>query len=52
MNPFLVARAISKRGLKMKPFIGGVVFEKQKEIKEGAEDMLRLIANDIARSVR
>ena len=52
MNPFLVARAISKRGLKMKPFIGGVVFEKQKEIKEGAEDMLRLIAKDIARSVR
>ena len=52
MNPFLVARAISKRGLKMKPFIGGVVFEKQKEIKEGAENMLELIAKDIARSVR
>jgi len=52
MNPFLVARAISRRGLKMKPFIGGVVYEKQKEIKEGAEDMLRLIARDIARSVK
>jgi len=52
LNPFLVAKAISRRGLKMKPFIGGVVYEKQKEIKEGAEDMLRLIAKDIARSVK
>ena len=52
MNAFLVARKISQRGLKMKPFIGGVVFEKQKEIKEGAENMLKLIAKDIARSVR
>jgi len=52
LNPFLVARAISKRGLKMKPFIGGVVVEKQKEIKERGEEMLRLIAKDIARSVR
>ena len=52
MNAFLVARKISQRGLKMKPFIGGVVYEKQKEIKEGAEDMLRLIAKDIARSVK
>jgi len=52
MNPFLVARAISKRGLKMKPFIGGVVVEKQKEIKERGEEMLRLIARDIARSVK
>ena len=34
MNPFVVARAISKRGLKMKPFIGGVVYEKQKENKD------------------
>ena len=33
MNPFLVAK-ISQRGLKMKPFIGGVVFENQKEIKK------------------
>ena len=52
LNPFLVARAISKRGLKMKPFIGGVVYEKQKEIKAGAEDMLESIARDIARSVK
>ena len=52
MNAFLVARKISQRGLKMKPFIGGVVFEKQKEIKERGEEMLRLIARDIARSVK
>ena len=52
MNPFLVARAISQRGLKMKPFIGGVVYDKQKEIKEGGQDMLELIARDIARSVK
>lgn len=52
MNAFLVARKISQRGLKMKPFIGGVVFEKQKEIKERGEEMLRLIAKDIARSVK
>jgi hypothetical protein len=52
LNPFLVARAISKRGLKMKPFVGGVVYEKQKEIKAGAEDMLESIARDIARSVK
>ena len=52
MNPFLVARAISKRGLKMKPFIGGVVYEKQKEIKDRGQEMLELIARDIARSVR
>ena len=51
-RPFLVARAISKRGLKMKPFIGGVVFEKQKEIKDRGQEMLELIAKDIARSVR
>ena len=52
LNPFLVARAISKRGLKMKPFIGGVVYEKQKEIKDRGQEMLELIARDIARSVR
>lgn len=52
LNAFLVARKISQRGLKMKPFIGGVVYEKQKEIKEGGENMLKLIAQDIARSVR
>ena len=52
LNAFLVARAISRRGLKMKPFIGGVVFEKKDEIKIGAEDMLKSIARDIARSVR
>ena len=52
LNPFLVARAISKRGLKMKPFIGGVVYEKQKEIKDRGDEMLRLIARDIARSVK
>ncbi len=47
-----MARAISRRGLKMKPFIGGVVFEKQDEIKAGGEDMLKSIARDIARSVK
>jgi hypothetical protein len=52
MNAFLVAKKISKTGLKMKPFIGGVVYEKQKEIQEGAENMLKLIAQDIARSVK
>ena len=52
LNPFLVARAISRRGLKMKPFIGGVVYEKQKEIKDRGDEMLRLIARDIARSVK
>jgi len=52
MNAFLVARAISKRGLKMKPFIGGVVFENQKEIKKRGEEMIELIAKDIVRSVR
>jgi hypothetical protein len=52
LNAFLVARAISRRGLKMKPFIGGVVFEKQDEIKAGGEDMLKSIARDIARSVK
>jgi hypothetical protein len=36
----------------MKPFVGGVVYEKQKEIKAGAEDMLESIARDIARSVK
>ena len=52
MNPFLVAKKISQRGLKMKPFIGGVVFENQKEIKKRGDKMLELIANDIVRSVR
>ena len=52
LNPFVVARAISKRGLKMKPFIGGVVYEKEKEIKDRGQEMLELIARDIARSVR
>ena len=52
LNPYLVARKISQRGLKMKPFIGGVVFEKQKEIKDRGQEMLELIAKDIARSVR
>jgi hypothetical protein len=52
LNAFLVARAISRRGLKMKPFIGGVVHEKQDEIKDKGERMLKLIANDIARSVK
>ena len=52
MNPFLVAKKISERGLKMKPFIGGVVFENQKEIKKRGEEMLELIAQDIVRSVR
>ena len=52
LNPFLVARAISKRGLKMKPFIGGVVYEKQREIKDRGQEMLELIARDIARSVK
>ena len=36
----------------MKPFIGGVVYEKQKEIKDRGQEMLELIAKDIARSVR
>jgi len=52
LNAFLVARAISKRGLKMKPFIGGTVFENQKMIKKRGDEMLRLIARDIARSVK
>ena len=52
LNPFLVARKISKTGLKMKPFIGGVVFENQKEIKKRGEEMIELIAKDIVRSVR
>ena len=52
MNPYLVARKISQRGLKMKPFIGGVVYEKQREIKDRGQEMLELIAKDIARSVR
>lgn len=52
LNPFLVARKISKTGLKMKPFIGGVVFENQKEIKKRGDEMLELIAKDIVRSVR
>ena len=38
MSAFLVAKKISKRGLKMKPFIGGVVFENQKEIKKSNEE--------------
>ena len=52
MNAFLVARKISQTGLKMKPFIGGVVFENQKEIKKRGDEMLRLIAKDIADSIR
>jgi hypothetical protein len=36
----------------MKPFIGGVVYEKQKEIKDRGQEMLELIARDIARSVK
>ena len=52
LNAFLVARAISKRGLKMKPFIGGVIFEKQDEIKNELDKMLERIAQDIAKAVR
>ena len=52
MNAFLVAKKISQRGLKMKPFIGGVVFENQKEIKKRGQEMLELIAQDIVRSIR
>jgi len=51
MNAFLVARKISQTGLKMKPFIGGVVFENQKMIKKRGDEMLRLIAKDIADSI-
>ena len=51
MNSFLVAKKISQRGLKMKPFISKVVFENQKEIKKRGDKMLELI-NDIVRSVR
>jgi hypothetical protein len=36
----------------MKPFIGGTVFENQKMIKKRGDEMLRLIARDIARSVK
>ena len=52
LNAFLVARAISKRGLKMKPFIGGVIFEKQDEIKNELDKMLERIAQDIAKAVK
>ena len=52
MNAFLVARKISRDGLKMKPFIGGVVFDNQKEIKRKGDEMLRLIAKDIANSIK
>ena len=52
LNSFLVARAISKRGLKMKPFIGGTVFEMKDEIKDDLNKMFEKIAQDIARSVK
>jgi len=52
MNAFLVARKISQRGLKMKPFLGGIIYEKQEEIKARGTRMLQLIAEDIARSVK
>ena len=52
INPFLVARAISRRGLKMKPFIGGVLYEQRRDIERKAGKMLDLIAKDIARSVK
>ena len=52
MNPFLVARAISRRGLKMKPFIGGVLYEQRRDIERKADKMLKLIAKDIAKSVK
>jgi hypothetical protein len=52
MNPFLVARAISQRGLKMKAFIGGVVYKERKNIERDANKMLERIAKDIARSVK
>ena len=52
MNAFLVARKISRDGLKMKPFLGGVVFDNQKEIKRKGDEMLRLIAKDIAKSIK
>jgi hypothetical protein len=52
LNAFLVARAISQRGLKMKPFIGGTVFENQDKIKKELDDMMENIARDIARSVK
>ena len=52
LNSFLVARAISKRGLKMKPFIGGTVFEMKDEIKDYLNKMFEKIAQDIARSVK
>ena len=52
LNSFLVARAISKRGLKMKPFIGGTVFEMKDEIKNDLDKMFEKIAQDIARSVK
>ena len=51
MNAFLVARKISKTGLKMKPFIGGTVFEREKEIKDRGEQMLEKIAQDNARKI-
>ena len=52
LNSFLVARAISKRGLKMKPFIGGTVFEMKDEIQDDLNKMFEKIAQDIARSVK
>jgi hypothetical protein len=52
LNAFLVARAISRRGLKMKPFIGGTVFENQKKIKKDLDKMMNNIAKDIARSIK
>jgi len=52
INAFLVARAISRRGLKMKPFIGGVLYDQRKKIDRKADKMLQLIAKDIARSVK
>jgi hypothetical protein len=35
----------------MKPFIGGVVFEKQDEIKNELDKMLERISQDIAKAV-
>ena len=36
----------------MKPFIGGVIFEKQDEIKNELDKMSERIAQDIAKAVR
>ena len=49
---FLGIVAISQRGLKMKPFIEGTVFDNQKEIKRKGDEMLELIAKDICKEYR